>query len=241
MTLDDHDAFAFDDAAYVLGALSETERAAYEAHLAGCEICAERVAQLRSTVRTLGTVSEHDVARAGVPAPEEADASGVPAGVLPLLLARATRQRRIQRWTMGGLAGTAAAAVAALAVVVVTQLGAGPAQTATAAQQTMVPISQSVPLRATASLVSKPWGTSISVDCVYTRARPQGPTYAGSAPSAYGLRVTDRDGVRYDLGSWTLRPGADAHFTSGVAVPVSRVRDVEIVLPDGTPVMRLAG
>ena len=35
-----------DDAAYVLGALSPNERAAYESHLASCSFCREAVADL---------------------------------------------------------------------------------------------------------------------------------------------------------------------------------------------------
>jgi anti-sigma factor RsiW len=38
--------YPFDDGPYVLGALSPTERAEYERHLAGCQTCRGSVAAL---------------------------------------------------------------------------------------------------------------------------------------------------------------------------------------------------
>ena len=46
--------FAYDDGAYVLGALAPAERAAYERHLAGCASCREAVAEIAVLPGLLG-------------------------------------------------------------------------------------------------------------------------------------------------------------------------------------------
>ena len=47
--VDGGDRYATWDAAYVLGALSSSDRREYEAHLEGCERCRAAVAEVRST------------------------------------------------------------------------------------------------------------------------------------------------------------------------------------------------
>ena len=47
------DPFEHDDAAYVLGALDEPDRVAFEAHLETCPACQERVADARATTHLL--------------------------------------------------------------------------------------------------------------------------------------------------------------------------------------------
>jgi anti-sigma-K factor RskA len=53
MTGRDHERYVDDPGAYVLGALPELERQAFEAHLRGCDACAEEVARLRPAVGAL--------------------------------------------------------------------------------------------------------------------------------------------------------------------------------------------
>ena len=49
------------DAAYLIGALSPADRAAYEEHLAGCGKCTEYLAQLRATIRVTGMLTPDDL------------------------------------------------------------------------------------------------------------------------------------------------------------------------------------
>ena len=53
MTARDHERYEQDAGAYVLGALSEHERQAFERHLAGCETCREDLEQLRVAAEAL--------------------------------------------------------------------------------------------------------------------------------------------------------------------------------------------
>ena len=76
--------FAHEDAAYVLGALSSAERAAFQEHLAGCAECSQAVRRLSGLPGLLSRVSL-DVLEA--PAPEEP----VPDTLLPALVAEARR------------------------------------------------------------------------------------------------------------------------------------------------------
>jgi anti-sigma factor RsiW len=47
--------------AYLEGALSERDRARFEAHVAGCDGCDNYLAQMRETIRITGTLTEDQV------------------------------------------------------------------------------------------------------------------------------------------------------------------------------------
>jgi anti-sigma factor RsiW len=46
---------------YLEGTLSRRARRRFEAHLAGCEHCAEYLAQMRTTIRLSGQIAPHDL------------------------------------------------------------------------------------------------------------------------------------------------------------------------------------
>ncbi|MER6939657.1 zf-HC2 domain-containing protein, partial [Nocardioides sp. NPDC000441] len=52
-----HETYADWDASYVLGALSPSDRRAYERHLAGCSVCHDAVAELAGMPGLLGALS----------------------------------------------------------------------------------------------------------------------------------------------------------------------------------------
>jgi Putative zinc-finger len=215
------DPFEHDDAAYVLNALSEPERAAFEAHLATCAACTGRVNALSATSVLLADITAADLAE---PDPE-------PDTLLPGLLRHAASARRRQRWFVNGLGGLAAACLIALAV------AAWP--TSNASQPSRPPAPQAMsaltasPLHATATVTDRNWGTQINLDCRYTGYGD------ASTRLTYALRVVDRAGVTHDLGTWTLRPGADTTFTSGTALQRDQISSIEITRPNGTPILQL--
>jgi hypothetical protein len=215
------DPFEHDDAAYILNALSEPERQAFEAHLATCAACSARVNALSATSVLLTDITAADLAESE---PE-------PDTLLPGLLRRAASARRRQRWLLNGLGGLAAACLIALAV------AAWP--TSHASQHSHHPAPQAMsaltasPLHATAMVTDRKWGTRIDLDC----------RYAGygdaSTRLTYALRIVDRAGATHDLGTWTLRPGTDTAFTSGTALQRDQIGSIEITRPDGTPLLQL--
>jgi anti-sigma-K factor RskA len=204
------DPFAHDDAAYVLGALSSDERAAFEAHLASCPECAERVRELSSMPALLARVPA-SVYRHEQEAP--------PAILLPHLMSRVRFEQRRRRWLTAGLAGLAAACLVALAVV------AWPSSPGPSAPR---PLAMSAvgdsPVHATAALSSVAWGTKIDLVCEY---------YTNPAQQwDYQLVVVDKRNVAHPAGSWKLVPGKVAHFTGGTALARDQISKVEITVGD---------
>jgi Putative zinc-finger len=213
------DPFLHDDAAYVLGALDDADRQAFEAHLATCADCQARVDQLRPTADLLTGVPLSALTNDD-PAPP------MPETLLPGLLRRARRERRRRGTMIGTAAAGAAASVAAIAVAVWPSHSAPqkPAPLAFAAVQAS-------PVTATAQLVPKRWGTEIDLRCHY----PQG----AAVYAPYSLVVIDKEHHRYVGGSWTLQPGKTISFTGGASVPRNDIDRVEITLADGTPILQL--
>lgn len=212
------DPFEHDDAAYVLDALSEPEREAFEAHLATCTACTTRTNTLAATSALLADLTPDELAE---PEPE-------PATLLPGLLGRAASARRRQRWLVSGLSGLAAACLIALTVTVwpTSHPAHQPAPEALSALRAS-------PVHATAALIERKWGTQINLDCQVTG-------YGGaSARLTYALQVIDRAGAAHDLGTWTLQPGTDTTFTSGTALPRDQISGIQITRPNGTPILQL--
>jgi len=224
---DPADSFATDAGAYLLGALSADEERAFAAHLAECDACAARVAELRPTIGLLANITEADLAGLD-------DAPGTDASLLPALLQRAASERRRRRTGIAALGSLAAAAVIALAIVLGTQPWShSSARQPSADARPMVAVAASSPLSADAALSARRWGTEISLDCHYhASAYPETTT-------VYQLEIVDRSGGRYKLGSWTVRPSGDTRFTSGTSLPLDQIGEVRIDLADGTPVLQL--
>jgi hypothetical protein len=211
------DPFRYDDAAYVMGALDDADRLAFEAHLETCPECQARVTEARSTLGVLAGVTAADVEEQVPPMPDT---------LLPGLLRNVRRDRRKTRWLTSGLGAVAAAAVAAL-VIVVWPNGSGPSGPP---ERAFVAVQKS-PVSATGKLIAKKWGTEIYLECHYAdnvdRYVP------------YRLRVVDDLGNKYDAGSWTLVPGKETEFTGGTAVELPDIDHVEITLQNGKPILEL--
>jgi hypothetical protein len=212
------DPFVHDDAAYVLGALDEDDRRAFEAHLPTCAECQARVAQLRPTADLLTGLPLSALTN-DEPVPP------IPDTLLPGLLRRARRERRRRGVVIASLTAVAAACVAAVAIVMWPG-GSAPARPAPQAFSAV----RTSPVTATAQLVPKAWGTEIDLRCHY----PNVPSYA-----SYNLVVIDKDQHRYSGGSWTLVPGRTITFTGGTSVRRADIDRVQITLPDGTPILQL--
>jgi hypothetical protein len=199
----------------VLDTLAPDERAAFQAHLATCADCQARVAEARDAAGLLAGLTELEIA----------DPGPVPDTLLPGLLRRVGREQMRRRLVSGSIGAAAAAIVTAL--VIGLWPGSSTSSPPAAAMTQVVPS----PVTATATLVSKAWGTEIDLHCKYSdnvdRYEP------------YKLLVIDTAGGRHSVGSWTLSPGHEVDFTAGTAVQESDIFRVEITRDDGSPILQL--
>jgi len=150
--------YPFDDGPYVLGALSPTERAEYERHLAGCQSCRESVAALAVLPGLLSRLDPASVTPEPVAAPPT---------LLPRMLAHISARRRAQRLRRRFLAIAACVA----AVVLATAVGIGvrvvlPSQ-APVLLTAMSPVTDNVQMDARIGLTRVNNGTFVSMQCRY--------------------------------------------------------------------------
>ncbi len=207
------DSFAMFDGAYVLGALSDADRIAFEAHLAECDACSASVRELSGLPAVLASVPESALV-------DEAP----PLSLLPALQRRARGAVRRRRWIVSGVAA-AAACVLALAVVV-----SWPTSAPASHPVAMTAVAPA-PITATADVRDVGWGTKIELVCRY---------YETSQPvRPYALVVVDRSGVHHNLGTWNLVPGKATTYQSGIALPRSQVKEVDITTVSGKPLLAL--
>jgi len=236
---------ARDDAAYVLGALSAAERAAFERHLAGCVSCRDSVAELAVLP---GLLARLDVATAEAlldPSVEtasdfaEVETAGRPdAGSvrLPRLLRAADdirrRERRRRRWrtAVAGLAVACAAGLAGFAVAAVDR----PAPSdRPVAMTSMVPTPAGAqrPVTAEVALTETAGGTRVWMHCTYATI--------GGYQQPYTLRLVGfgRDGTTEQVASWRAEPGDDLSIDGVVRYDRGELVRVELQADDGVPLL----
>lgn len=227
--------FAHDDGAYVLGALSPSDRLAFKQHLTGCAECTRSVAALAGLPGLLGRV---DAAVLEEPQDEEP-----PATLLPSLLNAVRRNRRRRTLLAAGLA--AAAALVVVVPVGLWQLAddAGPVSEPTAGVSEepvpglrMEPVGE-VPVQATVSLEEVTWGTRLGLTCTYD---PDTVSFDLPPEVDYDLVVRTREGRTEHVGSWRSVAGREMHIMAATARTPAELASVEVRTTDGRVVLRLS-
>ncbi len=233
---DQHERFALDDAAYVLGALEEADRVAYEEHLRDCRRCRDAVAELTELPPLLAQL---DAAGLAATASEEPP----PQTLLPKLLAEVRRQR--------GRRSLRTAAVGFAAACLIGLLALGGVELWSDTHQPQKLVMQAVGanpggVHATIRLLGGSSGTRIQLDCGYHGGAPAGTGYPAAAPSGpasasppYRMLVYNRAGAMRDLGSWTPQPGEDVELTRDSPWSRQALSRIEITDGDGTVLLSL--
>lgn len=241
--------YAHDDGAYVLGALTPPERAAFEAHLTDCPPCRGAVAELAALPGLLARLDAGNAERlpgAG-PEPLHADsaerpvpaADGTDSTRLPRLLRAAAGERRRERirrrWRIAA-AGLAAACLAALVGVGVAAIQGGlddrAAREAPVAVAPMVPMvpadgGSAGPVTAEIALTPAPGGTRIRMHCAYSQVR------YGGEPWTFRLVAYGAGGEVEPVGSWRAGPGEELTVDGMVRLAPGELDRIEVQLGDG--------
>src|SRR5215470_2535736 len=150
--------YPFDDGAYVLGALSPTERAEYERHLSTCQSCRESVAALAVLPGLLSRLDPASVAPQPVAAPPT---------LLPRMLAHVAARRRAQRLRRRWLAVAACVVVVLLASAVGVGVRVAMPHQPPVLLTAMQPVLDNIQMDARIGLTRDASGTWVSMSCQY--------------------------------------------------------------------------
>ncbi|WKK71906.1 zf-HC2 domain-containing protein [Rathayibacter oskolensis] len=222
------------DAAYLLGALSASDRRAYELHLRACRGCRDGLAEFVPLPGLLAHLPR-DEALSLLEAPEERRLEAAPPALLPRLAATAASVRRRTRWRIAGLVLAAAGVSAAAALALPLVVGPSLPSVETAGATVSLASAPGVPVEATVQFVSEEWGTRIDMDCSW--GAPAGDT--GSYPGGVGyvMYVTDTSGATEPVGSWTSTPGSTMHPTLATGLALAEIAAVEVRVQDSGDVI----
>ncbi|MEU0536023.1 anti-sigma factor family protein [Amycolatopsis tolypomycina] len=208
------DPFATFDAAYVLGALAPEDRQRFEEHLRTCDRCAASVRELAGLPGLLARVDTP----ASLP-----DPGPPPPDLLPAVLRRVRRGRRLRLAVTSGSAAVAVAACVALGVV------ASPPPPAPPPGVAMTALGE-FPVRADARLAAFAWGTQVDMSCSYTGRLSGG---------EYLLVAISRSGTETQLATWKAVPDNTARLSIGTALRQPDLAALEVRLANGPALLRL--
>jgi hypothetical protein len=247
----DHQRYSEWDAAYVLGALSTTERLEFEDHLDSCDKCRAAVAELSGLPGLLGRLDharayalaepdvmadseETDVAHGALlvavePEPDPIAPDGT--GDLVTRIRARERSQKLRR-RLGIAAGlAAAAALASVLTIVAPQVISPPQQPLVTAQ--LAPVSGPSPIDGWISLTPVGWGTRLDLACDYAPGTSD-PGNSAYGPVEYSLWVVGRDGSESSVSSWQAVPDSSLKLTSGTALAVADIAKVDLRTADGS-------
>lgn len=217
---DEHASYAEWDAAYVIGALSPSDRLRFEGHLDACERCSAAVADLAGMPGLLARIPTAE-GLAMLDADESA-AETAPPELLGRLEALAHRDRRVRRIRTWAIAATAAAAAVVGSQVLPLVLDAAGPQPLAAE---LAPVA-STALSADVVLTEVEWGTRLDMTCSYEPT--SGYSASPNEPRSYALFVVDSAGVEERVSSWTTTPGSTVRVSGTVRTAADEIRSVQV-------------
>jgi putative zinc finger protein len=215
-----------DVGAYALGLLEDEDSTAFEAHLAHCPSCHAELAEF-SPMKALLTGLE----------PVEAFDHTAERGVVDLLSRRAAASRRRVRWTVAvGAAACLAALGGGLAAGFAVAPSNPPPGTAVLAGQLHSATNPQNGVTGTVGLVTKTWGTYVSLDLADVRG-----------PLECELIAVSKTGERRVVTGWVVGvpgdgvPGHPAHLLvqGGTAISVANLARFDVIVVNGKTLLSI--
>lgn len=216
-----------DVGAYALGLLEDQDNAAFEAHLANCPSCHAELAAfapMKALLTGLGPVET----------PEDVTSEQ---GVVDLLSRRAAASRRRVRWTVAvGAAACVAALGGGLAAGFAFAPAGTPPGTAVLAGQLHSATNAQTGVTGTIGLLSKAWGTYVSLDLAHVHG-----------PLECELIAVSKTGQRRVVTGWTVGvpgdgvPGHPAHLLvqGGTSISVANLASFDVIVVNGKTLLNI--
>lgn len=226
--------FAHLDGAYVLGALSPSERLEFERHLAGCAECSRCVRELAGMPGLLAHVRLADL--------EAVTDPPLPSTILPFVVREVRGAERRRSAAVAAVAAVVAALVVG-GLAVATGLdgvrdpdtAARPPVSTTASGRPMLATGPS-PVHADLVVAGVAWGTRLDMTCSYA-ADPK--DYPANPTAQYALVVRTRDGRTEQVATWRGLPGRTMRLSAATATSRSDISAVEMWTAEGIVILRL--
>lgn len=221
--------FAYDDGAYVIGALAPADRAAYERHLAGCADCRQAVAEVAVLPGLLGRLDPTGLEQF-LPSPAETNR-------VPALLDAASERRRRERSATRRRYALTTLVAAALALL------AGFGTAALLPREPVVPpdpglrmvamqpVAGTAPVHAEVALTGTRWGTEVTMRCGYDANADYRKAYT------FRLVAHGPNGATEQIGSWLAAPGDDLRISGATRFTNAELIRLDLLRSDNTPVL----
>ncbi|MBO9555005.1 zf-HC2 domain-containing protein [Cellulomonas sp.] len=212
------------DAAYVLGALSASDRRAFEEHLGTCDACRTAVGELAGIPALLRTVPADEVPDV---APAEDDAAVVELRSVAHAVHARRRRRRVV--LVGAAAALVVAGGTAGALVDRAVSRPEPAVAAGVTRLDLEPVG-TADVTADLTLEAKGWGTRIDWSCTYpagASGRGYGDDVGGDGP-VYELVLVDEDGTSTVVATWVAHSTQARGLGASSSIAKADIAEVQI-------------